>query len=662
MFPHLFSAGRIGSMVVKNRLFMAPMVRNYADPQGRSTGRYLAHIERIARGGVGAMTLEASFVAPGGKGFTHQLGLHDDTVIPALRQLVDAAHRHGAKIGIQLFHAGRQTESAVCGSTPIAPSALPCPVKRETPQAMTVEQIGVTVRQFGAAAQRAMDAGFDYVELHAAHGYLIDQFLSANSNIRTDGYGGSLGHRMRFLREIYAAVREQVASAPIIVRLSAEEGTLHGLTLTETIPIARTLEELGVDAIHVSTGAYGSYQAGQMIAPMSMPDALLARLAEPIAAAVSIPVITVGKIRTPETAEDLLNCGVANFVALGRPLLADPDWPNKAKVDGLDGINKCIACQEGCISRLFEQKDVQCVVNPDVGREEDVAALTPMAPRRVMVVGGGPAGMTAALAARRAGHTVDLFEEAERLGGQLFDAEAEPHRPGWTELRRSLVRQVRQEPDLAVHLKTCVTADMICGDPPDTLIIATGSKPRAASWPTGDGIRVLNERTLLEEHLQPSGKVVIAGGGCAGAETAELLAETGCAVTIVDQRGAIATDAPIDERALLLERLRRLDVTLVTDATIVEAGAGRVTVDSPHGRFVIPADTLVLCHGSDADNALAKAVAGRVEQVLCVGDCVAPRRVLNATREGAWAGLALGSRSTPRDPSAGIFEPQTMTA
>lgn len=647
MFPHLFEPGQIGSMTVKNRLFLAPMVRNYADDQGCSTARYEAHIERIARGGVGAITLEASYVAPEGKGFVNQLGLHGDHVIAPLRRLTDAAHRHGARIGVQLYHAGRQTLSSITGHELVAPSAIPCPLEQEMPRMLTIEDISDIVGQFAAAARRAVQGGCDYVEIHAAHGYLIAQFLSGSSNRRTDQYGGPLENRMRFLLEIYSAVGAEIGSVPIIVRLSGDEGLPDGLTLKETVPISVTLERAGVDALHVSAGAYGSYVQGRMISPMSVPDAPLAPLAEAIRAAVKIPVIAVNKIRTPELAEDLLAYGVADFIALGRPLLADPDWPQKASAGRLADINRCIACQEGCISRLFAQKDVGCLVNPQAGHEAEFSRADPAERRRVMVVGGGPGGMMAALMADAAGHEVSLHERAPRLGGQLFDAEAEPHRPGWSELRRYLAYRLRSS-GVAIWLGSDVTAELIASEAPDVLILATGSKPRAAKWPLSPRLHMLTERDLLEGRGVATGQVVIAGGGCSGAQTAELLAEAGCIVTVVDRKDAIALDAPLDERAMLLTRLQRLGVTLMTGATIIEARDCEMIVDTADGRVTLPVQTLVLCHGSEPDTALASSLGAMAARVIAIGDCVTPRRVIDAIFEGARAGWDLGERDDDR--------------
>jgi 2,4-dienoyl-CoA reductase-like NADH-dependent reductase (Old Yellow Enzyme family)/thioredoxin reductase len=642
MFERLFQAGAIGTMALKNRIFMAPMVRNWGTEDGCATARYVNHIERVARGGVGAITLEASYVDPTGKGFFNQLGLHDDHVIDDLRAMVEAAHCHGAKIGPQLFHAGRQTVARVMGSQPLAPSAIPCPLEQEMPKALTVEEIKNLATKFGDAARRAKVAGCDYVEIHGAHGYLVAEFLSGFSNKRTDDYGGSLENRMRFLDEVYAAVRAEVGpDFPVILRISGEELCPEGLTIDQVTTICKTFEAKGMNAFHITAGCYGSYATGCMISPMEWPDAPLAGLAERVRAEVKIPVIAVNKIRTPELAERLLAYGVADFIALGRPLLADPDWPVKAQRGDFAGINLCIACQEGCIQRLFGHQDVWCLTNPEAGREAEFAASpTEGAPRSVMVVGGGPGGMSAAIMAKRAGHQVSLYETADQLGGQLFDAAAAPHRPGWAELRRDLAYRVRTS-GVDVHTSSRVTTAMIAEARPDVVILATGSKTKAAAWPVAKDTQVVSDRDLLEGRIEVAGKVVVAGGGCAGAQTAEFLAENGCEVTIVDLKDVIAGDDPLEVRALLLKRLERLGVRMLTRTRIVETKRGEVIAEGPNGRLSLPADVLVLAHGSEIADGLASDARNSVQLVISIGDCREPRRVIDAVLEGARAGWEL---------------------
>lgn len=638
----LFSPGRIGKMDLKNRVVMAPMVRNYADEQGRMSARYLAHLARVAEGGAGALILEASFVSPEGRGFRHQLGLHSDAVIPGLNEAAAAAHAHGARLGIQLFHAGRQTTSAVCGEQPVAPSEIPCPLLGELPRGLDRMEIHALVRAFGNAAGRAKAAGLDFVEIHAAHGYLITQFLSPFSNKRPDAYGGDVEKRRRFLAEIIEAVRKEVGpDFPVTVRISADEMVPNGMQADDAKDLALWLEARGIDAIHVSAGNYGSYSLGRMIPPMAVDDGPLIKYAALVKGVVSIPVIAVGKLHTPTLAEATLQNGQADFIALGRELLADPDWPRKAEL-GLDGeIHACIACNQGCITRLFEQRDVWCTVNAACGREREFEHIAGTGKRRkVLVAGGGPAGMSAAAAAAQAGFQVILCEAHDSLGGQLPAAGAAPHRPGWLELLRNQRHQLKQL-GVEVRLKTRVDRALVLQESPFAVVVATGARPVRPDIPGIGQVNVVTAYDLLEGHAQAQGSVLVAGGGCAGAQTAEFLAERGHAVTIAEAEGDIAADAPLDERTLLLGRLKRLGVQIMTHTRLLSIGLDAINLQSGDAVFGFPADSVVLCLGSRPVNGLEKELRGLVPRVISVGDALRARRVTDAVLDGALAALAL---------------------
>jgi len=651
----LSASGRMGGLTLKNRLLMAPMVRNYADERGRMTERYLAHLARIARGGVGAMILEASFVSPEGRGFRHELGLHEDGVIPGLRQAVELIHAQGALAGIQLYHAGRQTSQQVISTQPVAPSAIPCPLLNELPHALTVPEIHTLVQAFGSAAARAQAAGFDFVEIHAAHGYLITQFLSWFSNRRTDEYGGSTDNRRRFLDEIISAVRQRVgADFTVTLRLSADEMVPGGLDVADAGDLAVWLEQRGIAAIHVSAGNYASYTRGRMIPPMAVADAPLLPYAARIKQRVKIPVIAVGKIRTPELAEQALNQDQADFIALGRELLADPDWPCKAFSGEGGRIHKCIACNQGCISRLFEQRDVWCTVNPECGREREFAELaTSNRNRKMLVAGGGPAGMEAACCAARAGFRVILCEARAELGGQLQAASTAPHRPGWHELQDDLHAELRQ---LGVELRfnTRVDRKYVEREQPYALVVATGAVPVRPQIPGINKVNVISARDLLEGGAQAEGRVLVVGGGCSGAQTAEYLALAGHPVTIVEAEGDIAADAPLDDRTLLLGRLRALGVNIMSHTRLLSIGDYPVLQPAGDDVFELSVDTVVLCLGARSVNDLEKESLGLVPHVFTVGDAVRPRKVTEAMIEGALAGLGAARDSTVDTPHAAI--------
>lgn len=640
----LFLPGQIGRMETRNRLVMAPMVRNYADECGYVTPKYLAHIERIAQGGVGMMILEASFVRCDGKGFTNQLGLHNDDVVPGLTRLVDAAHRYDAVIGPQLFHAGRQTSSMVTGMQPVAPSPIPDPTIGEMPRALTAPEIQEIVNDFALAARRAADAGCDFVEIHGAHGYLVTQFLSPFSNRREDEYGGTDDGRVRFLTEIIQAVKREVGdSFPISVRLSGNELVPGGLTPDDSVRIAKRLQEIGVHAVHVSAGNQASYELGYMISPMAVEDAPLVPLAQMMKSAVSIPVIAVDKIRTPQVADDILSSAKADFIALGRPLLADPDWPIKARDGRAMEINKCIACNQGCIGRLFEQLDAWCTVNPMTSREMEFAKPIPNTPQKVLIAGGGPAGMEAAIVAKSRGHNVVLCEKLGDLGGQLHAASVAPFRPGWGELRDFLIRELHRL-HVDVRLDTEVDAKLAQDEKADIAIVAIGSSVVRPDITGIWGSNVVSARDILEGRAKAEGHVLVAGGGCAGAQTGEFLVNQGFDVTIVEALGTIAVDAPRADRELLLARLNERGVTMLTDTRILSIEPGRVGIQSPVGIGFLVADTVILCMGSEPNDSLPEALAGVVPTVIVVGDAAEPAKVTEAMADGALAGLNLWAR------------------
>ncbi len=651
-FSLLFEPGRIGRLTLKNRLIMAPMVRNYADQYGCMTPRYLSHLERVAQGGVGTIILEASFVSPEGRGFHNELGLHSDSVIAGLGEAAKVAHDHGARIGIQLYHAGRQTTAKVSGEQPVAPSAIPCPLLQELPRMLDRMEIHSLVRAFANAARRAKAAGLDFVEIHAAHGYLINQFLSPFSNRRPDQYGGSPENRRRFLDEIIDAVREQVGDDyPITVRISADEMVPGGIRPEDAVELARWLELKGMGAVHVSACNYASYTSGHMVPPMAVEDAPLVKYASKIKQAISIPVITVGKLHTPALAEAILQGGQADFIALGRELLADPDWPRKAKEGLGEEIHHCIACNQGCITRLFDQRDVWCTVNPACGRERQFAELANHGgQRKVLIAGAGPAGMSAAAYAARAGFKVVLCETEDKVGGQLHAAAAAPYRPGWAELLQGLKHEIGML-GVETRLSTRVDKKLALQEQPYAVIVATGAEANRPDIPGIDAVNVITSRDLLEGRKRAYGSVLVVGGGCAGAQTAEFLATKGHAVTIAEAEGDIAADAPLDDRTLLLGRLRALGVKIMTHTRLLSIEVDAINLQSGGEIFGLCADTAVMCLGSRPEHELEAELKGLVPHVFLVGDAVMSRKVTDAILEGAFAVLAL-CRDAEREPVA----------
>ncbi len=639
-YKNLFSEGLIGHLRTKNRLVMPPMVRNYADPEGRVTPRYLEHIRRISQGGVGTIILEASFISPEGKGFRNELGINSDDLVPGLSDLVKAAHEHDVRIGPQLYHAGRQTSAKVTGAQPLAPSAVPDPSSGEMPRALTTPEIARLVQEYGRAAARAKSAGCDFVEIHGAHGYLITQFLSPFSNIREDEYGGSFENRFRFLHEVYLSVRKAVGNDfPVTVRLSGDELVDGGISIEDTIQVSRELEKLGVAAVHISAGNYASYASGLMIPPMAIADGPLVYLAEAVKKTVKIPVIAVGKIRSPELAEQVLADGKADFIAIGRTLLADPDWPNKVREGREEEVMPCFACNQGCITRLFAQEEVWCTVNPETSREKEFSQ-PPKKKKKVVVVGGGPAGMSAAKTAALRGHRVVLFEKENYLGGQLLLAGAVPHRQGWRRLGVKLSEDLKRLA-VDVRLKSPVKANLIKAEKPDIVVLATGSTPGLPPIPGAEGEMVYFARDVLMGRAKVKGNCVLIGGGSSGVEVAEFLAAAGHPVTVVEISSQLAAHMPVDERALLLKRLEAWHAIILTESDVKRIDAGEVVVSVNGVERRVPADTVVLCIGSRPEAALAEELRSLSLEFKIVGDAKQPRNVTEAMAEGALAILSL---------------------
>jgi len=640
-FAKLFESGKFGRLKSKNRLMMAPMVRNYAASNGQVTKRYIDHIESIAAGGVGTLILEASYITLRGKGFKNQLGIQNDAAIPGLKKLAQSAHKHRALIGVQIYHGGRQASKLTMGMQPVGPSPIASPLVGEIPHQLTKAEIRKIVTEYAEAAKRAKKAGMDFVEIHGAHGYLVTQFLSPFSNQRKDEYGGTFEKRFRFVQEVYLAIRNKVGSNfTVTIRLSADEMVKGGLTINDTVKIAKKLEALGVDAIHVSAGNYGSYVKGMMIPPMATAEGPLIAYAKRIKKAVSIPVIAVAKLGDPKTAEGVLKSKAADFIALGRPLLADPQWPNKVKAGKFKQINPCITCNQGCISRLFAQQDVWCTVNPATSRETEFNNYKPSRKKKIAIVGGGPAGLTAARIAREKGHSVTIFEKENKLGGQLYAAGAAPHRQNWLELMGYLKNEVKRL-NIPVRLRSAFTPEIAKKFKADAIIWAVGADQIKPGISGAQNKNVFNSRELLEGRVKVGNRVLIAGGGCAGAQTAEYLAKKNHKVTLVEATGDIALDAPMDERNLLLGRLGDYKINILTNTKVISINSNNVEIRGKKGLKKIPSDSVVLCLGSKPHEAMINQIRKITPNLKVVGDALQPRRVTEAIAEAALAVLKI---------------------
>ena len=639
-YPKLFEPGMIGKMRVKNRIVLPPCTTNFAGPFGEVTDRLIKYYAERARGGAGLIIIENTQVKyPEGKNVSCQLRLDDDKYIPGCQELAEAVHLYGAKVFQQIHHAGRQPHNTE-GVQPTAPSAIPCGFLQIPVRELTSDEIWDLVERFSETALRVKKSGMDGVEFHGAHGYLIGQFMSPHTNQRVDEWGGTFERRMKFIMEIIKRTREKVGpDFPLCLRYSSDEFVPGGLTLDDGKEIARMAEDAGIDVLHVSAGIYESMPT--LLEPMRYEEGWRIYLAETIKKVVDIPVITVGQIKTPALAERILEEGKADFVALGRPLIADPEWPRKAAEGRDEDIRKCISCNTGCIGgHVFYDLYMRCTVNPVVGREREegwVELKPAQQKKKVIVVGGGPGGMEAARVAALRGHEVTLYEKEGELGGQLQVAAAPPGRDKLNYIMEYYSHQLPKA-GVKVELGREVDEKLVQEAKPDVLIIATGAEPLVPDIPCARSENILIYRDILNGEAEvPGEKVVVAGGGTVGCETSLYLAEQGKQVTILEMVEELAVDEePITRYDLLTQQLPEAGVQSLTRRTIIEITDKGVTVLDPMGRkSLIEADSVVIALGARSVQTLEEKVKDIVPEVYVIGDSKQPRKVIDAIYEGA---------------------------
>jgi 2,4-dienoyl-CoA reductase-like NADH-dependent reductase (Old Yellow Enzyme family)/pyruvate/2-oxoglutarate dehydrogenase complex dihydrolipoamide dehydrogenase (E3) component len=629
---HMFSPLRIKGMTLKNRFAVPPMVTDYGNERGEVTPRLIAYLEARAKGGFGLITVEATTVLPNTSSFPKGLGLWDDHLAKGLSSLAEAVHAHGAKLSVQLYHPGRQTVSAL-GTQPVSASPLPCPVCGDVPKELSQKDIAVLTKAFGEAAARAKSAGCDAVEIHGAHGYLLNQFISPYSNRRVDEYGGILANRMRFPLEVVKAVRRSCgADFPIIVRLSPNERVVGGLTIEESLVVAGMLAEAGVDILSVSTGVYGSM--AYIIPNYCLSEGLNVGDAAAIRQRAGIPVAVAGRITDPLMAESIVKTGKADLVMMGRASIVDPELPNKAAAGALEDIRPCISCNQACVGGINGPAAVMsCLVNPSVGHEKEYVIEEASVKKKVMVVGGGPAGLEAARILAKRGHRVVLYERGERLGGQFRIAAIPPEKQPLAKLIRWQTDQAKKA-GVTIKIKEEVTARLIKESQPDVVVIATGGKPLVPDIPGAGAPHVVFAADILEGKATTKNRVIIMGGGSVGCETADLLLHQNKKVTIVEMLDELAQDAESTQRFFLLTRLKTLGADIRTGTRILEVLRDGVRAESGGQPLeLVGFDTVVAAFGVAPENALAGKIEGLVSEVHVIGDAKEPRKAVDAIRD-----------------------------
>lgn len=632
--------------MLKNRCVVAPMERNYADPQGRVTDRMLAHFDSVAAGGAGWVNSEAAFIDPAGRGRARQLGVQNDDCIPGLSRLAALIHDRGAVAGIQLHHAGRNTSLRISGRPVRSPSAVPCiPAGGDVPVPLTRDEIAELVQSYQRAGLRALEAGFDAIELHAGHGYLPMAFLSPLTNLRTDEYGGSLENRSKFALAIISALRGAVPRDRLLgCRISVSEFRAGGVGADEGVAFASAAATAGLDYIHVSAGSYESRHL--MIPPMDVPSGWLLPEARKVRDVTRIPTIGVSRVDTPAAADQAIEEGLVDLVAFGRAFLADPQFATKAAAGRQDDILSCIACNQGCTGRLGQGLETSCLVNPSTGRERELAWSPAEMTKTVLVVGGGLAGMEAARIASERGHRTHLVEMHGELGGQARLAGRLPHRAGWAKLVGELSRRLLQS-GATVEVNVALTLDQLEHLAPDVLICATGAQTEAPRPQGPSVVEGLDAMSVLERGRKLPGRVLVVGATRIGIGVAEWLADAGNEVMVVETGPTLGPDV---ERGTLqalkerLARLRQIEVQLNHElrrlegdtATLVRPGAfGDLDlIEVPGVRSVVYADRRRSRHSLAA----VARDSGLASEVYEIGDGVEPRSAWEAMVEATEVG------------------------
>ncbi len=659
---HLLAPGRIGTLDIRNRIVMSPMGSNLAEANGHVGERLTRYYEARAKGGVGLIIVGVGAVAyPAGACIPNQVAISDDVFLPGLQNLTRCVHAHGAKIAIQLQHSGKVATQDMAAGRPLwVPSLVPMKagdllddLTMEEVQGltgylaqpgagivfheMTLADIQQLVAWFAAAAERARRGGFDAVEIHGAHGYLLSSFLSPAYNRRADEYGGALENRARLLVEVLQAVRQRVGAAfPVWCRLDAQEFRIKGgITVDDAQRVAVMAVAAGADAIHVSAYAEPTSGVAFTDAPLVHQPCGFVDFAAAIKQRVTVPVIAVGRIE-PAEADALIAAGKADFVAMARKLLADPELPAKLSEGRAADIRPCIYCYR-CVGNIYLNASVACGVRPATGREALFAITPAVAPKRVLVAGGGPAGMEAARLAALRGHAVTLCEKAERLGGAALRAGLVYEPNG--KLVEYLERQVRALP-VDVRMRQEVTAALVRELQPDVVLVAVGGCRAAWSVPGSERVHVVGADDL-HQALALGYRVAVIGGGLIGIEVAEYLSERGHQVTVLEASLSLATEMALPRRWRALYTLRERGVLLVTGATVEEVSDAGVVYRQHGERRVAPADHVILAGTVVANRSLGDALATCGAEVHLLGDCKGAGYIEGAMLDAARVALAL---------------------
>jgi 2,4-dienoyl-CoA reductase-like NADH-dependent reductase (Old Yellow Enzyme family)/NADPH-dependent 2,4-dienoyl-CoA reductase/sulfur reductase-like enzyme len=638
-FESTFEPINIGGVTVRNRLAVPAMDSHMAEPDG-SIGEYAVdYYAARARGGFGLIIVEIAAVQKCGIGMPHEINVYEDSAIPGLTKLADGMQQYGARAFLQLHHAGRETVAAMAGRQPVSPSSVPCPVNMETPHEMTTEEVYELIQDYIDASVRSYKAGFDGVEIHAAHGYMGGQFLSPRSNKRIDEFGGGLEGRAYILKLIVEGIKKECGEDyPVIIRISSEEARIGGIEINESIVMAQLLESYGYDAINVSAGSYGSWDT--IVPPPDFQPAWNLSSTKLIKSSVKIPVISVGRYNDPYIIDMAISRGDVDLICLGRQSIADPDFPNKMFSEKLLEIVPCIGCTQRCMSfndpTTLQEGDygVSCILNPMSNDRKDVRLSSAIECKKVMIAGAGPAGLEAAWVAAKRGHDVTLYEKNTRSksGGQYLIAAYPPFKQELTKPIRHYLHMCEKY-GVKLVFETEVTKELILKEKPDVLIIATGATPLVPKIKgiDGENIKLAND-VLLGETV--SGNVLVVGAGLVGVETAEYCTDYCESITIVDQLPMIAPEMYLTVRDSLIKRFEEEEIQIYTNTTVHEFTDDGIICETDGEQMTLSGfDTIILAIGSKAYNPFAEAEK-LTDEVYTIGDAKEARSALEAIYEG----------------------------
>lgn len=649
-YPHIFEPFTVRRMTMKNRIMMTPMGTNFGEQTGEMSFLHINYYELRAKGGTGLLMVEnASVFSPQGSNGTTQLRIDQDNYIPRLFLLCEKVHKHGACIGVQINHAGASAISSRIGMQPVSSSDVPSKEGGEVPRPLEKEEIYEIVKKYGEAAKRAQTAGFDCVEIHCGHSYLISQFLSPVMNKRTDEFGGSPENRARFAKLVIEEVRRQVGPFfPIFVRISADEFVEGGNTLEDTLDYLQYFQE-EVDVFDVSAGLNQSIQF--QIDANYLPDGWRSYMAKAVKEKYGKPCITMGNIRDPKVAEDILARGDADLIGMGRGLIADPDWCNKVELGHEDDLRKCISCNVGCAGhRIGLNQPVRCTVNPAVTTGEEYKKRKVNKPCNVVVIGGGTAGLEAACTAAEVGCTTFLIEKEKELGGLSVKISQIPDKVRLADFPKYMIRRASKLRNLFIFKGTEATVDLVKSLNPDIIVNSTGSCPTLPPI-TGLHDRVDKEGSRVQTVLgmiahkddypadMTGKKIVIIGGGAVGLDVMEFMTERGADCTIVDFLPVIGNGLDPVTKCDTAAKMKKYNVTQMTRTGLQEVCDDKYIVKLPDGTIKdLPFDYGFICLGMRANTPviddLEKEYMDTQVEIVNIGDSKRARRIIEGTEEG----------------------------